>query len=133
MLARWRGLCRACWLAPAMLCEPASGVDTIPTQSSPSRGGLGGDGVGSVFVFSRHSGEGRNPFCSWLLIFRAHAKPDSRPCAECPPSLAASHFLLLAQEKVTKEKGTLAAAVAGLLPGDYARALRRFADSTSVY
>ena len=48
-------------------------------------------------------------FC--FLSFPANAKPDSRPCVECPPSLAASHFLLLAQEKVTKEKGTLAAAV----------------------
>jgi len=46
-----------------------------------------------------------------LLIFFADAKTDSRPCVECPPSLAASHFLLLAQEKVTKEKGTLAVAV----------------------
>src|SRR4029077_13644621 len=77
---------------------------------------LQGEGwVGMVWVrclfFFRHSGEGRNPFCSSLLIFRAGAKPDSRPCAVCPPSLAASHFLLLAQEKVTKEKGTLAAAV----------------------
>ena len=44
---------------------------------------------------------------------RRYAKTDSRPCVVCPPSLAASHFLLLAQEKVTKEKGTLAAAVAG--------------------
>jgi hypothetical protein len=39
---------------------------------------------------------------------------------------------LLAQEKVTKEKGTLKAAVAGLLPGDYARTLRRFADRPSM-
>ena len=39
---------------------------------------------------------------------------------------------MLAQEKVTKEKGTLTFAVAGLLSGDYARALRRFADGTSV-
>ena len=39
---------------------------------------------------------------------------------------------MLAQEKVTKEKGTLTAAVAGLLPDDFARTLRRFADSTSL-
>jgi len=31
---------------------------------------------------------------------------------------------LLAQEKVTQEKGTPAAAVAGLLPGDFVSALR---------
>src|SRR3954471_23733450 len=48
-----------------------------------------------------------------------------------PPSLAAGHFLLLAQEKVTKEKGTLAAAVAGGA-GDCASALRRFADRPSM-
>jgi hypothetical protein len=35
-----------------------------------------------------------------------------------PPSWRTGHFLLLAQEKVTKEKGTPAVAVAGLLPGD---------------
>jgi len=40
---------------------------------------------------------------------------DSRPTSLCFPraSLRAGHFLLLAQEKVTKEKGTLAAAVIG--------------------
>ena len=48
-------------------------------------------------------------FC--LDLFQRYAKTDSRPCVVCPPSLAASHFLLLAQEKVTQEKGTLAAAV----------------------
>ncbi len=35
------------------------------------------------------------------------AKTDSRPCVVCRPSMAASYFLLLAQKKVTKEKGTL--------------------------
>jgi hypothetical protein len=49
-----------------------------------------------------------------------------------PPSWRPGHFLLLAQKKVTKEKGTLAAAVAGLP----ARRLREqapgFADSTSL-
>ena len=54
----------------------------------------------------------RRPESSFALVFGADAKTDSRPCVVCPPSLAASHFLLLAQEKVTKEKGTLAAAVA---------------------
>ena len=39
---------------------------------------------------------------------------------------------MLAQEKVTKEKGTLATAVAGAA-GDCASPLRRFADSTSMY
>ena len=62
----------------------------------------------SFFVIPAKAGIQLLPF---LLIFSAHAKTDSRPCAVCPPSLAASHFLLLAQEKVTKEKGTLAAAV----------------------
>ena len=36
---------------------------------------------------------------------------DSRPCAFRRPSMVAGYFLLLAQKKVTKEKGTLAAAV----------------------
>src|SRR6185312_6237743 len=38
------------------------------------------------------------------------ARTDSRPCALRPPSLAAGHFLLLAQKKVTKENGTLGSA-----------------------
>jgi len=41
-----------------------------------------------------------------------------------PPSWRPGHFLLLAQEKVTQEKGTPAVAVAGLLPGDFVRTLR---------
>ena len=41
---------------------------------------------------------------------------DSRPCVFCPPSMAASYFLLLAQKKVTKEKGTL-----GFAPSPLAR------------
>jgi hypothetical protein len=48
-----------------------------------------------------------------VSVFGAIAITDSRPCVVCPPSMAASYFLLLAQKKVTKEKGTLAAAVAG--------------------
>jgi hypothetical protein len=59
-------------------------------QPSPSRGGLGGDGVGSGFE----------------LV----AKTGSRPCVVCRPSMAASYFLLLAQKKVTKENGTLGSA-----------------------
>jgi len=49
--------------------------------------------------------------CSWLLV--RFAKPASRPCALRRASLRAGHFLLLAQEKVTKEKGTPGTAVAG--------------------
>src|SRR6476661_8223998 len=41
------------------------------------------------------------------LSFGVFARTDSRPCVFCPPSMAASYFLLLAQKKVTKEKGTL--------------------------
>src|SRR6476659_7089319 len=40
-------------------------------------------------------------------VFGVFAIADSRPCVVCPPSMAASYFLLLAQKKVTKEKGTL--------------------------
>jgi len=91
---------------------------------------LQGEGWGMVLVrcsvsFSRHSGESRNPFCSSAFDLRRYAKSDSHPCAVCPPSLAASHFLLLAQEKVTKEKGTLATAVTrASCPRDYASRLR---------
>jgi len=35
-----------------------------------------------------------------------------------PPSWRTGHFSLLAQREVTQRKGTPAAAVAGLLPGD---------------
>ena len=38
------------------------------------------------------------------------AKPDSHPCVVWSPSMATSHFLLLAQKKVTKENGTLGSA-----------------------
>ena len=41
------------------------------------------------------------------LSFGFVAIADSRPCVVCRPSMAASYFLLLAQKKVTKEKGTL--------------------------
>jgi hypothetical protein len=44
-------------------------------------------------------------------VFSALAIADSRPCVVCRPSMAASYFLLLAQKKDTKEKGTLASAV----------------------
>jgi hypothetical protein len=39
-------------------------------------------------------------------------KPTHVPCEFRPPSWRPSYFLLLAQKKVTKEKGTLAVAVA---------------------
>ena len=87
------------------------------------------------FSYSRHPGEGRDPLTLVIpaqagihspsssrrrpgssvcvSIFRANARTDSRPCELRRPSWPPSHFLLLAQEKVTKEKGTLAAAVAG--------------------
>ena len=42
--------------------------------------------------------------------FGVVAKTDSRPCVIRPPSMAAGHFLLLAQKKVTKENGTLGSA-----------------------
>ncbi len=58
-------------------------------EPSPSRGGLGGDGVGSGF---RSSVLSRNRLTS--LCFSSAI-------------LAAGHFLLLAQKKVTKENGTL--------------------------
>jgi len=45
------------------------------------------------------------------LVFGVLAITDSRPCVFRRPSMVAGHFLLLAQKKVTKEKGTLAAAV----------------------
>src|SRR6478672_12003892 len=56
---------------------------------------------------TRHSGGSRNPFCLGLQRF---AKTDSRPCAFRRPSMVAGYFLLLAQKKVTKEKGTLRSA-----------------------
>ena len=60
----------------------------------------------------RHSGGSRNPF-AFSFVCGRFAKTDSRPCVVTSAILAAGHFLLLAQEKVTKEKGTLAVAVAG--------------------
>src|SRR5664279_6165461 len=49
-----------------------------------------------------------------------------------PPSLAAELLLFACPKRSNQEKGTLAAAVAGRQPGDFARTLRRFADGTSV-
>ncbi len=43
----------------------------------------------------------------WVCCLAVVARTDSRPCVVCRPSMAASYFLLLAQKKVTKEKGTL--------------------------
>src|SRR3954471_8039964 len=60
-------------------------------------------------------------FCFW----RAVAIADSRPCACRRPSMVAGYFLLLAQKKVTKEKGTLASAVfRASCPPNYASRLR---------
>src|SRR6478752_3590237 len=47
----------------------------------------------------------------FALVFGVVAISDSRPCAFRRPSMVAGYFLLLAQKKVTKEKGTLAVAV----------------------
>src|SRR6476620_12080188 len=44
------------------------------------------------------------------LVFGVVAITDSRPCAFRRPSMVAGYFLLLAQKKVTKEKGTLGSA-----------------------
>src|SRR6201991_4298416 len=62
--------------------------------------------MGMVFR-ARHSGGSRNPLA---LVFRVVAKTDSRPCVVRRPSMVAGYFLLLAQKKVTKEKGTLGSA-----------------------
>src|SRR6478609_11090002 len=51
-----------------------------------------------------------------VLCVGVVAKTGSRPCVVWPPSMAASYFLLLAQKKVTKEKGTL-----GFAPSPKAR------------
>ena len=65
--------------------------------------------------------------------FVRFAKTDSRPCVVWSPSLATSYFLLLAQKKVTQEKGTLAAAVCrASLPGKLRKDSEGFAGSTSV-
>jgi hypothetical protein len=68
-----------------------------------------------------------------VLVFgcltRSWAVRDNRLASVCvfrPPSWRPSHFSLLAQREVTKRKGTHTAAVAGLLPGAYARPLRLF-------
>src|ERR1700748_2150883 len=47
---------------------------------------------------------------SLFVGFGVVAKTDSRPCAFRRPSMVAGYFLLLAQKKVTKEKGTLGSA-----------------------
>ena len=64
---------------------------------------MGGDGV-------RPSSFRRKPESTLTLLLARLARTDSRPCVVCPPSMAASYFLLLAQKKVTKENGTLGAA-----------------------
>src|ERR1700748_2386924 len=70
---------------------------------------------------------------SLFVGFGVVAKTDSRPCAFRRPSMVAGYFLLLAQKKVTKEKGTLAAAVAGAsMPLRLRKVTEGFAGSTSV-
>src|SRR4051812_29366739 len=56
-------------------------------------------------------GRGRNPASS--LSVGVSRQPTHVRVFFRPPSWRSGHFLLLAQEKVTKEKGALAAAVAG--------------------
>src|SRR4051794_6671252 len=87
---------------------------------------------------ARHPGEGRDPLLVVIpaeagihfdlavaLLFGAAARTDSRPCAFRRPSLVAGYFLLLAQKKVTKEKGTLASAVCrASCPANFASRLR---------
>src|SRR6478672_3507318 len=66
-------------------------------------------------------------------VFGVVAKTDSRPCVVWSPSMATSYFLLLAQKKVTQEKGTLAAAVCrASLPGKLREQAPGFAGSTSL-
>src|SRR5580765_8981951 len=58
---------------------------------------------------------------------------DSRPCVVCRPSMAAGYFLLLAQKKVTKEKGTLAVAVCrASMPGKLREQAPGSAHGTSL-
>ena len=62
-------------------------------------------------------------FC--VSIFRARAKTDSRPCELRRPSWPPSHFLLLVQEKVTKENTPSRPRFAGHpCPANFASALR---------
>ena len=69
-----------------------------------------------------------------VAIARAlFARTDSRPCELRPPSWRTSHFLLLVQEKVTKENTPSRPRSRGHpCPRDFARTLRRFADGTSL-
>ena len=60
-------------------------------------------------------------FVGLFARFGVFAKTDSRPCVVCPPSMAASYFLLLAQKKVTKENGTLGFAPSASLRVRYGR------------
>ena len=71
---------------------------------------------------------------SWLLLLlwfsTLVAKTDSRPCVFRPPSWRPGHFLLLAQEKVTKEKAPSVARPA--LCAGFATGGRGFADRPSM-
>jgi len=87
---------------------------------------LQGEGwVGMVFGFRVDpsiSSSRRKAGPSALLCSGAFfAKTDSRPCAFPRASLRAGHFLLLAQEKVTKEKGTPGGTPAAALRVRYGR------------
>src|ERR1700754_2334146 len=94
----------------------------------------GGSGFAGFFAFSPPlQGEGWVGmvfpwgFCS---VFRAVAKTDSRPCESYRPSWPARYFLLLVQEKVTKENTPSVprpAQSAGCATGG-----RGFADSPSM-
>ena len=77
---------------PLILVIPAkAGIHSLP--SSRRRPGS---------THPRHPGEGRDPV--FVLIFRADAKTDSRPCELRRPSWPPSYFSLLAQREVTKRK-----------------------------
>jgi len=90
-----------------------------PDSRAQDARGLGGDGV--------HSGGGRNPV--FALAFSASTKTDSRPCVFRPASLRAGFFLLLVQEKETKEKDSPASPPSAH-PARKVRERRpRFADS----
>src|SRR3954467_2085566 len=66
------------------------------------------------------------------MVFGIDAKTDSRPCVFPPALLAVGLLSLACARESNQREHTLAAAVAGEA-GDFASALRRFADSTSLY
>src|SRR3954467_1795608 len=66
------------------------------------------------------------------MVFGIDAKTDSRPCVFPPALLAVGLLSLACARESNQREHTLAAAVAGEAD-DFASALRRFADSTSMY